>query len=290
MDIEKRLEEARLKAEEEARAAAEKAEEERKKAEEARKKAEAEAKEKAEKLAAAKEKAKKAAKKTAKYGICIAIVACIGYFGVKAIERSNTYKAAVASMKAKNYTAAIYDFEALGDYKDSKEQLKEATYQLAKKRMAQNNYSEAAKEFGKIKDYKDSNTLGAYCNGRVSEAESVSKAYSYYKDLPDDLLDVAERKALMAKYKDYEGGYGGLRYTVEIFIRNGIPHGRWDGYSYSEGELKPSDIDWYDYYWEEKNTTYSPDRYYLVKGRVNRCDKFYDSYSGWKLYSQYTRQ
>lgn len=288
MDIEKRLEEARLKAEEEAKIAAAKAEEERKKAEEARKKAEAEAKEKAEKLAAAKEKAAKAAKKTAKYGVCIAIVVCIGFFGFKAIERSNTYKAAVAAMESGEYSVAVEKFELLEDYKDSGEQLKEATYQLAKEEMAKNNYSEAAKEFGKVKDYKDSKVLRAYCNGRDSETMSVGVAYGYYKDLPDDFLDVAERKALMAKYKDYEGEYGWSD-TVTIFIKNGIPYGRWSG-SF-EGELKPSDIEWYDYYWQHYGS-YTDYRYYLVKGRVNRCDEFYRYYYNgeWELKYQNTKR
>ena len=122
----------------------------------AQQKAEAEAKEKAEKAAKAKEKAAKATKKITVSAICAVVIITVGIFAFQAISKSNDYKAAVAALDSKDYASAIDGFTALGDYKDSKEQIKEVLYRQGKDYYEQGKYSIAFTTFSQISDYKDS--------------------------------------------------------------------------------------------------------------------------------------
>ena len=257
------------------------------------------------------------------------------------------YQKAKASLDEKDYDTAISVFILVIDYKDSNELLKESRYQLANKKITEKSYPDALELLYMTKDYKDSNNkiaevkhltnielkkifddndltnaksyidklkvrddwniLDEYYKGRVSESQSVTSAYNYYKDIPDGFLDAADRKATMAKYKRYDGEYGlsfmdYSDWVVEIFFRDGKPHASiklTEDYitkenirnkpapTYSKGELKKSDKTGYEYYWEAPGVV-EPSRYYLKNG--NQITFFGKKGNGWTKGVEYERK
>jgi YD repeat-containing protein len=113
---------------------------------------------------AAKEQAAAKAKKTKKIisvAVPVAVVLMIAAIIVSsAAKKSNAYKAAVELYNAKQYDEAVAAFEALGNYKDSKEQIEniglEKKYDLALEEISQGNFDEAYKLFEELGDFKDS--------------------------------------------------------------------------------------------------------------------------------------
>ncbi len=71
-------------------------------------------------------------------------------------SKEETYQKAMKLMEEKNFDEAVNLFESLGDYKDSKEMVKECKYRKANQMIAGNQYELAYNLLSQIKDYKDS--------------------------------------------------------------------------------------------------------------------------------------
>lgn len=70
--------------------------------------------------------------------------------------RKEAYNVAIASVEHKEYVEAIKKFTELGNYKDSKTQVKETTYKWAVDLANSEDYGAAMSAFEKLGDYKDS--------------------------------------------------------------------------------------------------------------------------------------
>ena len=123
--------------------------------------------------------------------ICIAVTV---YFTV--IIPNKEYNEAEKLLNNKEYTQAEKAFRALGDYKDSKEKLKEISYIYGTELLDKKDYSKAEKEFDKILDYKDSKDKrleAIYKNAEeLLKNKEYSKAVEEYSKL-DDYKDAKEK-------------------------------------------------------------------------------------------------
>lgn len=121
-----------------------------KEAQEAAERQRKEAQERAEKAAAAKRR---------KIGAAAAVLAVVAVAAVVVVTQvvipNNKYNEAAAMFDAGDYEGAIAAFAALGDYKDSAEQVEAAAYSNADALLAGGDKLAAAKAFGKIRDYSD---------------------------------------------------------------------------------------------------------------------------------------
>ena len=100
----------------------------------------------------------------------VAVLCFAAYFVIDAVKKNNAYNNAASLMAQGEYEQAITCFQALGDYKDSTEQIKEAEHALAleaeeAKRasayneallfLSESKYEEAYSAFEALGDYKD---------------------------------------------------------------------------------------------------------------------------------------
>lgn len=160
--------------------------------------------EQAEKEAAA---AQAKATKTAKIAavvipiLVVAIVAAILISGM--VKKSNTYNDALALMDAGQYAAAIEAFEALGDYKDSAEQVQIAEqaeievaleaerserYYYAISLLSKGSSEEAYAILTELGDYKNSASMLADFKYVLKEMRAGSEGFTYYYDSYGRLL------------------------------------------------------------------------------------------------------
>jgi TolA-binding protein len=100
-------------------------------------------------------------KKIAMVAAPIAVVAVIAgvviFNNAKSNAKSNAaYSEAVALIQSGEYDEAVAAFEALGDYKDSVEQVQNAKYMRANALLNDKHYADAATAFAELGDYKDS--------------------------------------------------------------------------------------------------------------------------------------
>ncbi len=174
----------------------------------------AEQKATAEKKAAAAEQAKKT-KKIVMITIPIAVVAIVAVVIISGnMQKSTAYNAAVALAEAGQYDEAVAAFTELGDYKDSREQIKlvmeaqeEArrleAYNAAFKLMEARQYDEAIAAFAELGDYKDS-MLKAEETKNLWSDELYNAALDYY--LSDEPISLPNAWNLFNKcpsdYKD----------------------------------------------------------------------------------------
>ncbi len=139
--------------------------------------------------------AEKAAKKTKKI-LSIAIPAAIAVIALvivltKVIIPGSKYNAAVELMDNGKYEEAITAFEALGDYKDSQERIKESKYQNAVLLLNEGKYHKAATEFSALKDYKDSRELSFSAWGEITERQTVVIDHNFAAAVKNDGTVVA---------------------------------------------------------------------------------------------------
>ena len=137
----------------------------------------------------------KAAKKTKKI-LSIAIPAAVAVIAIvivltKVIIPGSKYNAAVELMDNGKYEEAITAFEALGDYKDSQDRIKESKYQNAVSLLNECEYHKAATEFSALKDYKDSRELSFSAWGEITERQTVVIDHNFVAAVKNDGTVVA---------------------------------------------------------------------------------------------------
>ena len=108
----------------------------------------------------AEEKRRKTVKKVKKAGMIAAPVIClcliVALLMNPVIIPAVKYRAAVSLANEEKYDEAIAEFEALGDYRDSAEQILSCRYNDALALADKGNYAEAIAEFETLGDYQDS--------------------------------------------------------------------------------------------------------------------------------------
>ncbi len=87
-------------------------------------------------------------------------------------ETLNRYNIAVELMDNSRYTEAIEAFEALGDYQDSPEKIRECKYATAEALMLNEQYEDAISVFTALREYKDCPTKIKEC--KYAKAEALS--------------------------------------------------------------------------------------------------------------------
>lgn len=143
--------------------------------------------------------------------ICIAAV----FLMIKVIIPNSNYKKAATLLEAGQCDEAIAAFEALGDYKDSVEQIElaksEKVYQGARALFEEGQYDEAAAAFQSLGKYKDSAdqivkinetkkeeayqaALTLFENGEYDKAAAAFRALGKYKDSAEQIELVWEAK------------------------------------------------------------------------------------------------
>lgn len=162
------------------------------------------AKQKAAEEKAAAEAKSKRTKKLAMIVVPIAVVAIVTVVLISGnLKKSAAYNDAVALLEAGDYDGAISAFEALGNYKDSAEQIKQAQYDKAEQikqtqydeaidLLSQAEYDEAILIFETLGDYKDS-------------ANQIENVQSYLHAI--ELLDSGDYEAAAEIFATL-GGFG----------------------------------------------------------------------------------
>ena len=159
----------------------------------------------------AREEAAQIAKRNKKIAIITAPIACViiafVIVLVTVIIPISNYNRAIALLDAGKYTEAVSAFEALGDYKDSAEKVKECKYNNALALMESEKYEEAIDVFEEItaydpiydkyiEDYKDSSNKIDACKAAILEKKyndavalmesgKLDEAYSILQKLGD---------------------------------------------------------------------------------------------------------
>ena len=162
---------------------------------------------------------KKAAAKTKRtttiaLGAAATIIAVV-LIVTKVIIPSINYSKAEKLLNDGNYDEAISAFAALGDYKDSKDQRKEAQYQIGKALATSGKYMEACDIFTNIYDYKDS----------TDQLKGV--LYPIAESLESD-GKVAEAAVIFGKAGDYQDAQSrSLALWNTIAVRDMVSTGFW---------------------------------------------------------------
>lgn len=88
----------------------------------------------------------------------VAVIAGVVIFNnAKSNAKSNAaYNEAVALVQSGEYDEAVAAFEALGNYKDSAEQVQDAKYMRANALLNDKHYADAATAFAELGDYSHS--------------------------------------------------------------------------------------------------------------------------------------
>ena len=107
----------------------------------------------------------------------IAVVLGVGGFFVykNVIAPGNKYSNAVEMASAGDYDGAISSFQELGDYKDSKEKVKECYYNKAEKLFESGSYSDAIGFYGKAGDYGNASARISDANRQIEKEEAEEK-------------------------------------------------------------------------------------------------------------------
>lgn len=173
---------------------------------EAEKKAEAQRKaEEEERLA--KEARKKKNKKIAMIAAPIAVVLMIALVLISTFmkaqqeeaARLEAYNSAVALTEAGEYSQAVAAFAALGNYKDSAEQINSIKYIQATKLMDTGSYEEAIAIFTELGDYQDSIELISGAKRNIELEEKYTEALMLLAD-----MDFEAARTAFAELGDYK--------------------------------------------------------------------------------------
>ena len=132
---------------------------------------------------------------------CAVVAAAIGLlvYHLNVVVPRNSYANAVSLAEKGNYDEAIAEFEKLGDYLDSKDQITEAKYQKAQSLYKKKDYAEAIGLFDELGDYKESKEILKdvrydYASYLYTE-ENIDDAVKVLKDLGDykDSLEIMDK-------------------------------------------------------------------------------------------------
>lgn len=127
---------------------------------------------------------------------------------IKIVMPAKNYNKALTLMTQRDYEAAVYEFEKLGDYKDVKELINEILYQNALALVSAKDYKAAVSEFENLGEYKDAKAQieGIYLNAvellnnkHYDEAKLIFVELGDYNDSKERLKTI---EIAMAKYED----------------------------------------------------------------------------------------
>lgn len=158
--------------------------------------------------------------------VILALILCLSLVGCD----SSDYKKATESFNSGNYAEAQSMFEALGDYKDSADMLKECKYNIAKAEMENENYEIALEAFEALGDYKDSadlakdssialqysNGIGLFTVGDLKEAEEL------FKNIPKTYQETQKYLAAIKHLEGIVGKWSPEGYLDERNDRNSV--------------------------------------------------------------------
>ncbi len=146
--------------------------------------------------------------------IPLVVLICVG-IGVAAFffitKDSRTYSEAVALFDAKDYEAALNEFNQIADYKDSENYIKDCEYKLATDLFKANDFQSALEKFKTISDYKDSDKYIKKCEFELSVegrflralATGLEKRWKISDKTEGQTLDSATWKTLIdAEYDE----------------------------------------------------------------------------------------
>ena len=161
----------------------------------AKAKAEADRIESERRAIAARKEAERKAKRQKRIGIIVvfAICAVITFviFLNSVIIPNSKYNNALKLAEAGNYDQAIAIFTELGDYKDAEDKIKEANYQKAVELAGKSDFANAAIAYGKAGNYKDAKEKSFALWDKIAVRETVSAGDSHTVGLKSDGTVVA---------------------------------------------------------------------------------------------------
>ena len=106
--------------------------------------------------------------------------------------KSNDYKSAVNAMERGDYATAAQQLEALGDYKESQQMLRQCRYALAVEDFNNENFEKAVEEFRNLGDYLDAASYVTRAEDGLLQQKIVGSWHSEMLDVTELFLDGAE--------------------------------------------------------------------------------------------------
>ena len=106
--------------------------------------------------------------------------------------KSNDYKSAVNAMERGDYATAAQQLEALGDYQDSKQLLKQCRYALAVEDFNAGNYESALEAFQALGDYIDAVSYASRAQDGLLRQKIAGSWHSETLDVTELFLNGAE--------------------------------------------------------------------------------------------------
>lgn len=179
-------------------------------------------KEQAEKeAAAAKAHAKKMGKIAAIVVPILVVLIVAAVIISNSVKKSNAYEFALSLVESGQYEDAIEHFAALGDYKDSAEQIeniKSKQYDEALQLYSDGKYEEAILFFEKIESFKDANVLRSTAEQAIADYNEAIKCLSFHSYEQNLLAYQLLQKA--GKYKDAEELLDSFEYVHDFLVYN----------------------------------------------------------------------
>ena len=106
--------------------------------------------------------------------------------------KSNDYKSAVNAMESGDYATAAQQLEALGDYKESQQMLRQCRYALAVEDFNNENFEKAVEEFRNLGDYLDAASYVTRAQDGLLRQKIAGSWHSEALDVTELFLDGAE--------------------------------------------------------------------------------------------------
>lgn len=106
--------------------------------------------------------------------------------------KSDDYKSALNAMDAGDYVAAAQQLEALGDYKESQQMLKQCKYALAVEDFNNQNYEAAVEKFQALGDYIDASNYVSRAEDGLLQQKIVGSWHSEALDFTEMFLSNIE--------------------------------------------------------------------------------------------------
>ena len=140
------------------------------------------------------------------------------------------YKAAVELMGAGKYEEAIDAFEALGNRKDSPEQILECRYRMARELQEDGEWAEAQLAFEELGDYSDSPEMVKACQDTIAAGELEEKYQEALKLLKGDQIEQGEAYQSLTELGDYKDAPSYLEKFRYMVYKGGAFHYHYDSY------------------------------------------------------------
>ena len=106
--------------------------------------------------------------------------------------KSNDYKSAVNAMESGDYATAAQQLEALGDYKESQQMLRQCRYALAVEDFNAGNYESALEAFQALGDYIDAVSYASRAQDGLLRQKIAGSWHSETLDVTELFLNGAE--------------------------------------------------------------------------------------------------